>query len=186
MKLNKIIETYNIIVFGFSVFKELENIGNKSGDSVIISTVPPAVMLHYHGVSKYFTPIVPRGVIFKSVDEIINANLDINHISVFPASDIDTYNSDDLLIVTQHKATIDILSSIYPKASIITSSVSADDIKDRVVVGVLPPHLIQYCKAFSAATIKDYNAAIDGDISTKDLGDRLEIMSPITVKIIEI
>jgi len=183
MKLNEIIKTCNITVFGFPAFKELESMGNKPGNQIVISTLPAAVMLYIYDIGEYFTPVIPRGTIFISVDDIINADLDINHVSVFSAPEIYTYNPADLLIVTQHKATIDILAAMYPDVAVITSSVSVDDIRGKVVVGVLPPHLIEYCKAYSAATIKDYNAAMDGDISAEDLRDRLEIMSPITVMI---
>jgi len=183
MKLNEITRTCNITVFGFPAFKELEDMGNKTGNQAVISTLPAAVMLHIYDIGEYFAPIIPRGTIFRSTSEIIEADLDVNHVSVFPAPGLDTYGPDELLIVTQHKATIDVLSGMHPGAPVITASVSADDIRDKVVVGVLPPHLIQFCKAFSVATIKDYNVAVDGDISADDLGDRLEVMSPITVKI---
>jgi len=183
MKLNEIIRTCNVTVFGFPAFKGLEIIGNKAGNQVVISTLPAAVMLHIYGIDEYFAPIIPRGTIFRSASEIIEADLDVNHVSVFPAPGLDTYSPDELLIVTQHKATIDILSAMHPDAPVIMTSVFADDVRGKVVVGVLPPHLIQFCKAFSAATIKDYNVAVDGDISADDLGDRLEVMSPVTVKI---
>jgi len=187
MKLNQIINTCNVTVFGFPAFEELKSVVRNTEDqavtSTVISTLPATVMLHVYGIGEYFAPIIPRGTIFRSANEIIEADLDVNHVSVFPAPGLDTYSPDELLIVTQHKATIDILSAMHPDAPVITASVSADDIRDKVVIGVLPPHLIQFCKAFSAATIKDYNVAVDGDISADDLWDRLEVMSPITVKV---
>ena len=76
------------------------------------------------------------------------------------------------LIITRHAATRDILKSLSPNAKIIESSVTADDLKDKVVAGVLPPALISECKSFLKFTVKDFDYNKDNDMSLIELTKR--------------
>lgn len=178
-KLNDIIKTNNVTVYSFPAFKGLENVCNKEGETVIISTLAPSLMLD-KGIDTYYSPVIPRNTVFNNTDDVINADLDVTLTHVFKAEDITP--DDNVVIVSRHGGTVDVLKSMYPNNTVF-ASISPDDIKGKKVVGTLPPTLIQYADAYKAATIKDFDYTKDGDLSGKELKERLLIMDAIQVTV---
>lgn len=176
-KLNGIIKSNNVTVFSFPAFKGLEERSNKEGETAIISTLAPSLMLD-KGIDSYYSPVIPRNTVFQNADDIIEADLDVTLTHVFRAEDITS--NDNVIIVSRHAGTVDVLKSMYPNY-VVLSSISPEDIRGKKVVGTLPPTLIQYAAAYKAATIKDFDYARDGDLNGEELKKRLIITDAIKV-----
>lgn len=178
-KLNEVLAISNITTFGFPAFKELEDRCNKNGESAIISTLAPGIMLDM-GITTYYSPIIPRNTVFKAAEEIIYADLDVVVTTVSRADDITA--DDDVIIVSRHAGTVEILKSMYPNSTVL-ASVAPDNIRERKVVGTLPPTLIQHAAAYKAAAIKDFDYNVDGDLSGETLKARLIMTDSIKVTV---
>lgn len=179
MKLNDILSKSNVIVYGFPAFKALEDHCNKSGAPVIISTLSAAVMAD-KGITKYYAPVIPRGSIYETAKDVLNANLDVNHVTVEKCPDVptDAY----VIIVSRHPGTVEFLEKMYPNHRTL-DQVEPVDILAEDVVGTLPPHLIQYAGSFRAVAIKDFDYAKDRDIEGKELADRMIFTSTIKASV---
>lgn len=178
MKLNDLL-TKNIKAYGFQAFVDYAAQSNPDGDDIIVSTLSPAIM-HDMGIGIYYAPVLPRNAVYHTADDVKAADLDVNRIAVYTAPD-DGYSH--TLIVSRHAGTVDILKGMYPEAEV-TDSVTDTSILGRcLVVGTLPPALIQYCHAYKAVTIRDFDYAKDGDLSGDALRDRLQIAPAITVSV---
>jgi len=181
MKLNELIKNNKILVFGFNAFQLLEGKSNPEGKEVIVSTLSPSIM-HNMGISTYYTPVLPRNVVFNTPDEVIAADLDIQLVTVLSYPSWDMINTDNIIIVSRHPGTVAILRDMYPDAPVL-SAVTPDDVKGRHVLGTLPPNLIQHCLSYRAVTIRDFDYSRDGDLTGQALLDRLIISEPIQVLI---
>ena len=138
-KLNNILNTYHVTAYGFPAFKVLENLSNQDGDPAIVSTLSAAIMADM-GIDTYYAPVIPRGTIFSTTDEVRAADLDVNVVHV---AHIDNVPSDTpMVIVSQHPGTVSMLRDMYPNNTVF-ASVTPDDIRDKDVVGALPPNLIR-------------------------------------------
>lgn len=178
-RLNYIIKNNNVTAYGFPAFKALEGKSNKDGEPAIISTLAPALMLDM-GVDTYYSPVIPRGTVFQTADDIIDTDLEVMTTHVTRSDDITV--DDDVVIVSRHPGTIEVLKSMYPH-NVVLASISPADIEGRKVVGTLPPTLIQYATAYKATTIKDFDYAKDGDLSGEELQARLILTDAIRVTV---
>lgn len=180
-KLNTLLEDKNVKVLGFPAFAGLTPNAQENESTVYVSTLPAAQMLA-KGVNSYYAPVIPRGSRFNTSEDVKNADLDLNLVTVSTVEDIKA--DDPVIIVTQHQATIEVLQSIYNNVTaVITGNATVDDIKAKSVVGVLPPFLIGECARFKAYSIKDYNAATDGDLDAEQTAKRLVANNTIKVTI---
>lgn len=178
-KLNDIINTCNVTIYGFSAFKELEGLSDPAGSKVIVSTLSAAVMADM-GIDTYYAPVIPRGAIYQTRDEILSAGLDVNEVHVTHIKDV---SSDaHIVIASRHPGTISFLQEIYHN-NIVLTSVTPDDIKGLDVVGTLPPHLIQYAQSFRAVAIKDFDYLKDGDLSGEELKSRMIFSGTVKVTV---
>jgi len=186
MKLNDLIENNKVTVYGFPAFKGLEDICKGTSDSsFVISTLSPAIM-HDMGINSYYAPVIPRNSRFNTSDDVLNADLDVNQVHVQRYPSWDLINKDKIVIVSRHKATADILSDkFFKRPPVLSGDITIEDIRDRHVIGTLPPHLIAECKSYRAVTIRDYDAVVDGDMDHLGLmrSNRLIISDPITVTV---
>lgn len=178
-KLNDIITSNNVTVYSFPAFKALEVRSNKDGEPAIISTLAPALMLDM-GIDTYYSPVIPRGTVFQTADDILAADLEVTTTHVTRTDDITA--DDEVVIVSRHSGTVDVLKSMYPHNTVL-ANISPADIGGRKVIGTLPPTLIQYAAAYRAATIKDFDYNKDGDLSGDDLKARLIITDAIRVTV---
>ena len=179
MKLNSLL-TKKVTAYGFAAFKGLEAHSNPEGTEVVISTLSPAIMADM-GIYTYYAPVLPRNTVFNTPDEVIQADLDVQLVTVFNYPSWDLINHDNIVIVSRHQGTIDILKSMYPSAQVLSGNVTPDDIDGLHVIGTLPPYLIQYCQSYRAVIIKDFDYAKDGDLSGDELKSRIIISNPINV-----
>lgn len=180
LKLNKIVKEYHIKGYGFKAVTELEKHSRESGweDDVVISSLSPAVMAE-KGITRYYAPVLPRGAVYHTAEELIAADLDINVVCVEKVDGNFVAN----LIVSRHSGTIERLAALYPDAEIVSGNITPEELKGKRVVGTLPPHLIQYCAGYRAAVIRDFDYSRDGDLSGEELKKRLKLCDPIKVTI---
>jgi hypothetical protein len=182
MKLNNLVKNNKVVTYGFAAFKGLEAHSKPEGTEVVISTLSPAIMSDM-GINVYYAPVLPRNTVFNTPDEVIQADLDVQLVTVFDHPSWDLINQDNIVIVSRHQGTIDILKSMYPNAQVLSGNLTPDEIYGLHIIGTLPPHLIQYCQSYRAATIKDFDYAKDGDLSGDELKTRMIISNPINVVI---
>lgn len=182
MKLNKVLEKSNITVYGFRAFKELDILSNKNGGNKVIATDSPAIMIG-RDIHSYYAPVLPRNTVFNTVDDIINADLDLQLVSVSNYQSWDNIDIDKIVIVSRHAGTIAILKDMYANARVLSGNLSCEDIKNCHVIGTLPPYLISYCSSYRAVTINNFDYAIDADLQGQELLDRIVIHEPISVMI---
>lgn len=178
-KLNTVISSNNVTAYGFPAFKGLADRSNPDGGPAVVSTLSAAVMADM-GISVYYSPVIPRGTVFNSTDEVIAADLDVNTVQVEHVNDIAA--SDQVVIASRHPGTVELLQAMYPNNTVL-ASVTPDDISGKDVVGTLPPHLIQYACRFKAVSVKDFDYAKDGDLSGPELRDRMVVTGTIRVTI---
>lgn len=178
-KLNDIVRNNNVTVYSFPTFKALEMCCNKEGGPEVISTLAPALMLDI-GFDTYYSPVIPRNTVFQTVDEILAADLDVVETHVEKAADITP--EDDVVIVSRHAGTVDILKEMYPH-SVVMASITPSDILGKKVVGTLPPTFIQFAAAYKAVTIRNFDYVRDGDLCGDELAERLIITDAIKVSV---
>lgn len=180
-KLNDLLNKDNVKVLGFDAFMALTPDAKVTDDTIYVSTLPAAQMLA-RGINSYYAPVIPRNTRYTTPEEIREADLDTQ---LYAVHETDEIKSDDpVVVVTRHQATLEVLQSMYSNVTaIITGNATVEDIKDKSVVGVLPPFLISHCARFKAYSIKDYNAATDGDLDAEQTAQRLVANNTIKVTI---
>lgn len=185
MKLSKLLKDYKVVSSGFPAIAALGAF-SKGEETVILSSLPAAV-LHSQGIKEYYSLVLPRGTTFNTAEDIVKADPDVQRYR------IETVNTAGMpkAITTQHQATLDVLAELYLDAEIIsqrnadgtTRNLTPEDVAGKHVIGVLPPFLVAAAGAFTSASIANYNAAVDGDLSGDALKQRLQIADKaITVK----
>lgn len=179
MKLNTIASTSRITAYGFKALLDFASTTKDNTGEIVVSALSPAVMAEM-GIHQYYAPVLTRGAVFNTAEDVKNADLDLNLVTVTPCTVTDDLKK---IIVSRHQGTINILKCMYPDAEVMSGNVTPDDIKGVFVAGTLPPHLIQYAGAYSAFVIKDFDYSKDRDLSGEELGRRSHICDPITVKI---
>lgn len=184
MQLNTLLEhsKNNIRVMGFQAFKDLipkEEV-NENAD-VVLATVSANEVLE-SGATTYFAPILPRGKVFHTAEEIIHEDLDVQEYEITKEKPFSVEEQNGV-IVTRHKGTEDYLleQGIEPQ-KVLTGNVTAEDIKGFHVIGTLPPHLVTECETYTAVTIKDFDYKVDGDLKGDELINRLVIQDTISLR----
>ena len=181
MKLNNLLKTNKVTVEGFPAFKQLEEFCNKEGKVVNLCTLPAELLLQ-QGITEYYAPVIPRGSIFNTAQEIMDADLDVKKYRITEVSE-EEIEGKETIIVTRHWAAVNIAHELYPFVTkILLGNVTEEEVKGKNVVGVLPPFLVAKVNSYVAISIKDYNAT-EGDLSEKEIKDRLIVGKPI--KLIE-
>jgi len=185
MKLNSLINRTNVKILGFTAFKQLEDYGYKHGHEVFISTLPPNYMMDI-GIFDYCSPVLTRGTVFNCASEIIDANLDVDSLHIkYTGNSINDFKSEPVIIVSRHAGTVRILTELFDDCEVY-DHVSAEQISGKIVVGTLPPTLIQYCKEFISVNIYGFDHVIDKDIDGEELLKRIIISEPINVYVEQI
>lgn len=178
-KLNDIINTYNVTAYEFPAFKGLERLSNQDGYSATVSTLSAAVMADM-GIDTYYSPVIPRGTVFNTVDEVIAAGLDVNEVCVAHVDNVPA--NAPVIIASRHPGTVAMLQEMYPNNTVF-ASVAPEDIWNKDVVGTLPPHLIQYANSFRAVAIKDFDYTKDGHLEGEELRRRMIFTGTVRVTI---
>lgn len=180
-KLNEILSNCTIKAYGFQALKDYAENSDRYGRKEIVSSLSPAIMAEM-GIMKYYAPVLPRGMVFNTSEDLFNADLDVNKLIVQWE---DKEEDIEEIIVSRHNGTIEILKVMYPNATVFTGNINPEDIEDKFVIGTLPPHLIQYASAYQAVTINDFDYAKDGDLNGKELKERLHVSNPISVLVFQ-
>ena len=178
MKLNEIAKSNNLTAYGFKAFLEFADCkSNPKGSNVVVSTLSPALMADM-GITEYYSPVLPRGLILNTAEEVEQADLSVNYVKVCKPT---REEHNKKLIVSRHTGTIELLREIYPEADVMSGNITPEDIKGAFVAGTLPPHLIQYVWAYRAFTISDFDYSKDGDLKGDELKKRGRLSDPIAV-----
>ncbi len=155
---------------GFPALAALEKY-SKGNVPVVLSSLPASV-LSQQGIKEYYALQLPRGAVFKTADEIIEANLPVRKYFIYEV-DADHLET---IIATRHNGTAEILLEKYPHAPVL-ADVTPEQIAGKHIIGTLPPHLITEAAAYTSVTIKNFDYAKDGDLAGEELMQRLEIAS---------
>ncbi len=175
--LSTLLATHSVVSTGFQALAEVG--AHSKGEDVAILSSLPAAALFAQGITTYYTLTVPRGAQFNTAEDILAADPEVKHwqISVVDTTELEK------VITTQHAATRQVLSELFPAATIIEQeivdgrprNITPDEVKGKHVIGVLPPHLVAAAGAFTSASISGYNAAVDGDLSAEEIRNRLVV-----------
>jgi len=181
MKLSELFENFYVKCSGFPAFVKLEdrNILTDNSIRVFLSTNSPAIMAE-RAINTYYAPVIPRGSIFKTADEILNADLSVNKVTVHFVTDIS--RDDHVLICSRHAEAVEVLKLMFPNGRV-QSSISQKAIEGMKVVGTLPPHLIQFCDGYKAVTIRRSVRDMNGNVIKEELMDRIQLHRSISVDV---
>lgn len=180
MRIKDLLNGSNVKASGFTAVEELERYVDNTytSNDVLLSTLPATLLLE-QGVKEYVSLRLERGQVFHSAEEIIEANVLIDGYKI-----IDEFSGshflkiEDTIIVSRHQGTIDILKDMHPNAKVYSDNVSSDDIKDKHVIGNLPPFLIAECALYTPVMIKDFDYTKDGDLKGAELKERFQLGVP--------
>lgn len=176
MTIKDLLATKQVNASGFEAIVELSE-HSKGTEDAVLSSLPPAVLAS-QGVTEYYALQIPRGSVFKTAEEIIEANLPVRKYAI--KTDVDA--NMETVIVNRHQGTIEILKDMFPGAEVL-EQVTEEEIAGKHVVGGLPPHLMTAAGAFTSAYIKGFDYAKDGDLSGDELKERLVVADkPITIE----
>lgn len=183
-KLQDVLNTFGVTGMGFEAMYGLTQHSQYGvgGDcsNVVVSTLPASVM-EKEGIKTYFAPQFERGQVFKSTEELIEANPDVNFFAITEGEEFT-----DTVIVSRHDGTVEILKEKYPDAEVLIGNVDAETVRGKHVVGTLPPHLVSECALYTHVGIKDFDYNKDGDIKGAELLDRIEINEPIGLDLVDV
>lgn len=175
LTIKDLIANYEITASGFPAVKGLEAHGI-NGTAIHVSSLSPSILADM-GIREYWALQLPRGTVYSSAQEIVDANLPVRRykIDVLDKMEILPYvNPQKTVIVSRHQGTIDILKKDYWQAPVL-DQITPEQIVGKHVVGTLPPHLIAACDMYTAVTVKDFDYTKDGDLSGDELKERLVI-----------
>lgn len=129
---------------------------------------------------EFISPILPRGLRLNTSEEVFNADLGYNVVEV------KKLNSEEIspeLIVSGHTGTAEILQSRYPDAEVVSGNITPEEVKGKVIVGTLPPHLAAEAAGYIPVRIRDFDYSKDGDLTGDELRERLIVDSPVKVTV---
>lgn len=128
---------------------------------------------------EFISPILPRGLRLNTSEEVLEADLDY---SIVKIEKLNSETSPDI-IVSGHVGTVDILRSQFPETKVVSGNVAPEEVKGRVVVGTLPPHLAAEAAGYIPVRVKDFDYSKDSDLTGDELQERLVVDSPIKVTV---
>ena len=141
------------------------------GPWIRVGTLAAALQAKYLG--PFFAPILPRGLMLTTAQDVWDADLDAGCLRV----DLVEYEAPNL-IVSRHPATIKMLGERWPSATVLDGNVSPEEVRGKVVAGTLPPQLVTEVSSYRPVWVDKYDASTDGDI--EDAG-RIIVGHPVRV-----
>lgn len=175
-----VLATFKVTGLGFPAIQDLGKYSLGDEAEVVVSTLSPSI-LKEQGITSYFAPQFERGQVFKTAEEIIEANVPLNYYTI---KDVDsTDESLEIVVVSRHQGTVDMLmQGLSGDTVVLTGNVSKEDIEGKYVIGTLPPHLVAECALYTPVAIKDFDYNKDGDLQGEELKERIQIGKPISLK----
>lgn len=178
--LKNVLFNFEVKGSGFPAVEGLRSESPLTNVKVVVSTLP-AAQLAEQGVKAYFAPQFERGQVFENTEELVEANVPVNFYVITEGE-----KTDETIIVSRHTGTVEILSAKYPNAEVYDGLLDKETVKDKHVVGTLPPHLVSECALYTHVSIKDFDYTKDGDISGEELNERLVINKSIGLDMVEV
>ena len=177
-KLNDILDTVNFRVLP-GTFPALAAYAAKADGNLQkdFGTLAGALASGFEG--EFISPILPRGLRLNTSEEVLEADLDY---SVVKVEKLNSETSPEL-IVSGHDGTVEVLQSRYPGAEVVSGNITPEEVKGKVIVGTLPPHLAAEAKGYIPVRIENFDYSRDGDLAGDELLSRLVVDSPIKVTV---
>ena len=147
-------------------------------EEAFFGTLAGALASNFEG--EFVSPILPRGLRLNTSNEVFEADLDYNIVQ------IEKLNSEEVspdIIISGHAGTVEILQSRYPEAKVVSGNVTPEEVKGKVVVGTLPPHLAAEAAGYIPVRIANFDYSRDGDLAGDELRERLIVDSPVKVTV---
>lgn len=126
---------------------------------------------------EFISPILPRGLRLNTSEEVYEADLDYNVVKI---EKLNRETSPEL-IVSGHDGTVEVLQSRYPDAEVVSGNITPEEVKGKVIVGTLPPHLAAEAKGYIPVRIENFDYSRDGDLAGDELRERLVVDDPVRV-----
>lgn len=150
----------------------------EGAEEAFFGTLAGALTSGFEG--EFISPILPRGLRLNTSEEVLEADLDYNVVEV------KKLNSEEVspdIIISGHAGTVEILQSRYPEAKVVSGNVTPEEVKGKVIVGTLPPHLAAEAKGYIPVRIENFDYSRDGDLAGDELLSRLVVDSPVKVTV---
>ena len=149
----------------------------EGAEEAFFGTLAGALASNFEG--EFVSPILPRGLRLNTSNEVFEADLDYNIVK------IEKLNSETSpeLIVSGHDGTVEVLQSRYPDAEVVSGNITPEEVKGKVIVGTLPPHLAAEAKGYIPVRIENFDYSRDGDLAGDELLSRLVVDSPVKVTV---
>lgn len=129
--------------------------------------------------------MIPRDSKFTTPQDVIVADLDVQQYKIDvlkePAELLDYANPLATIVVSRHKGTADYIQNDlnWWGTKVFDGNINVEDVKDKHVIGTLPPHLIAECDVYTAISVKDFDYTKDGDLAGNELKERIMVNKPI-------
>ncbi len=141
-------------------------------------TLAGALASNFEG--EFISPILPRGLRLNTSEEVFETDLDYNVVKV------EKLNSEVCpeLIVSGHAGTVEYLQSRYGQdLPVLSGNLEPEEVKGKVIIGTLPPHLAAEAEGYIPVRIKDFDYSRDGDLQGDQLQERLVVDAPVKVTV---
>ena len=126
----------------------------------------------------FIAPVLPRDLRLNTSKEVFDANLDYQIVEIEKIEDQIVPD----IIVSRHAGTVDMLQCRYGQdLPVLSGNLEAEEVKNKTVVGTLPPHLAAEAEGYIPVRIKDFDYSKDGDLSGDELLSRLIVDDPVRV-----
>jgi hypothetical protein len=152
--------------------------------ATVVTTDSAGVVFEQYGACEYIGVNMPRNT-------RINERADFERLTRTKEITFSKYSikesevDGEVVILSRHKATTEMLKLMFPEAKVIEGNATIEDIKGKNLVGVIPPYLAAEAKTCTSYVIKNYNFAVDGDLDMASTLKRGKLMSTISVELID-
>lgn len=128
----------------------------------------------------FIAPVLPRDLRLNTSDEVFEANLDYQIVEIEKIEDQIVPD----IIVSRHAGTAEILRSRYGQdLPVLSGNLEAEEVKGKIVIGTLPPHLAAEAAGYIPVRIRDFDYSKDGDLTGDELRERLIVDDPVRVTV---
>lgn len=129
---------------------------------------------------EFIAPILPRNLRLNTAEEVFEEDLDYQVVQIQKIKEEILPDT----IVSRHAGTVEYLQSRYGQdLPVLSGNLEPEEVKGKIVIGTLPPHLAAEAEGYIPVRIKDFDYSRDGDLQGDQLQERLVVDSPIKVTV---
>lgn len=152
--------------------------------ATVATTDSAGVVFEQYGACEYLGVNMPRNTRIETTEQFLDL-VESKEITFSKYSVKSAKIEGEVVILSRHKATTEILKLMFAEAKVIEGNATIDDVKNKNIVGVIPPHLAAEAKTCTSYVIENYNFAVDGDLDMASTLKRGKLMSTISVELVE-